>query len=578
MKKAPLLPLLPPVVAGILLADLLPPLPAWVLSLGLLLLAALAYWAFQNHSPQLPLFFLLLSLFLFRTQCQTLSYHHSLPLGMQNLEVKLLDSPRASNLGYKTYAVVQQVWMADHWCPTHAKILLRMADSSAATSLVSGDKVRLSARVSLPRRSSPTDDFDYPQFLRHRNVYYVAFCPASVPPASPSVNFLSSNDISSASRSLSSAVTPLSLSPLHSLLMLRRQWCHKLETMALEQESVGLAQALLLGNREHLSPSTETRFRTAGVAHLLSLSGLHVGLFVALMSRVLRPLERCFVPRHRRVVRLLRHPASQRSLSKVLSGQPAFTSLRLRRLLFLLLQLFLLLCYLLLTGNAPATRRATLMCAMLLVARHTHSSSSLCNTLAAAALLMLMANPALLYDVGFQLSFSAMGSIALIYMPLSQHLQDRFPALLPAANTSPLHRAARFILFSALFATVMQFSTLPLTLYHFHSFPTYFLVANMLLSPLLPLLMASALAALCFGALPLLGPPLLSLYSLLARATNLLTEAVSALPLSLVEPVFFPFPAALLGAALLLSWAFLLQRPALSTNINHHFSPHPLSL
>lgn len=517
MKTSPLLPLLLPVLAGILLAGVVSPLPrAGVVTLLLMLLGLLS-WLVARHRTgvRLVLSLLFLTAFLFRTQLQVHNYAHSLPLGKQQMQVRLLDSPRANTYGYKANALVQQVLSHEGWVPAHSKIVLRIADSAVANVLCRGDRLEVSARVMLPRQPKAADTFNYPQYLRRRNIYYVAYCPITTRPDDPPTLLLSHP------------------SPIHGLLMMQRRWCRHLEDRSMESQSVALAQALLLGNRDHLSDTTQVRFRTAGIAHLLSLSGLHVGLFAALLSFVCRPLGRR----------------------------------RWSRTAILVLQLSALVLYLLLTGDAPSTRRATLMFAFLMVGQHMHTPPPLANTLAGAAFLMLFVNPSLIYDVGFQLSYTAMLAIIMIYIPLWRNLKDSYPSLQPSNGDPIWHRISVYIIQTALFATLIQLSTMPLTLYHFHSFPTYFLVANMILTPLLPVLMMGALASLCFGAIPGLGPVVVALYSFMARGVDWITSAVAALPHALLEPVFFPLPAALLTMVLLVGWAVVLNKKIISDDL-----------
>lgn len=136
----------------------------------------------------------------------------------------------------------------------------------------------------------------------------------------------------------------------------------------------GLALALILGQREQLDAATTRHFYESGTVHLLSISGLHVGLLALLLFR---GLEFGF---------LRRGPA--------LVAVAAITTL-----------------YALVIDAEPPAVRATVMVLLVCAALYSGRTISMFNILAAAALVVVVMNPAELFRTGTQLSFLAVGVI-----------------------------------------------------------------------------------------------------------------------------------------------------------------------
>ena len=133
-------------------------------------------------------------------------------------------------------------------------------------------------------------------------------------------------------------------------------------------------KGMLLGLRNELSPDILDAFRNSGSIHILAVSGLHVGLIATV----------CFF---------------------------GFSLLRLPRKATDLLTIAAVVLYACLVGFRPSVFRASLMAVIFLISRIIERDRDLFNLLAFAALVLLLINPAQLWDIGFQLSFAAVASI-----------------------------------------------------------------------------------------------------------------------------------------------------------------------
>ena len=212
-----------------------------------------------------------------------------------------------------------------------------------------------------------------------------------------------------------------------------------------------LLKALLTGDRSGLSQETVRVFRESGGAHLLALSGLHIGILYLLLSRLLWPLGNS--PRARRFRYAL-----------IVLAAGLFT---------------------LMTGASPSIVRAFLFIFLNETARIACRPRDPLRILSTALLIQLVLTPSAITSTGFQLSYLAMVGIFLLF-PI---LDGWYP---PSSRFDPVRR----IWEAAALSISCQAFTGPLAWFRFHSFPTYFLLTNLFALPLTTLLMGSAVTTL----------------------------------------------------------------------------------
>ncbi len=245
-----------------------------------------------------------------------------------------------------------------------------------------------------------------------------------------------------------------------------------------------VVNAMILGLRDDLDPTLYKAYAAAGAIHILSVSGLHVGVLFAVLSVLLGPLKRR-------------------------KGGMIW---------YAVVQLSLLWFYALMTGfSAPVLRSAGMLTLLIMgdtVGRNQHPL----NTLAASAFFILCAEPFALFSAGFQLSYLAVGGI----MAWQPYLNQLFTFRYTWAN--------RLWEITSL-ALVAQLITFPLAVYYFHQFPTYFLLVNPMVMVLADVLIKLSVATLSLTWVPLLGDALgwlLWSVAWLLNQTVLFTERLPA--------------------------------------------------
>jgi competence protein ComEC len=198
-------------------------------------------------------------------------------------------------------------------------------------------------------------------------------------------------------------------------------------------------KGLVLGIRSGMSAEMREAFVNAGVAHILAVSGSNVAVIAGFLYGLFL---------------LLRIPGRLRDFC-VAAG---------------------ILYYMVLTGSQPPVVRATIMALIVLAGRRLERPVSAVNSLGVAGLLILLLHPAQLFDVGFQLSFSAVLAIVVLY--------DRSATLLRGLSSQRrAGRALRAILALAAVSLVATIGTLPLTALHFERVSVIGLLANIVVVP-----------------------------------------------------------------------------------------------
>lgn len=247
----------------------------------------------------------------------------------------------------------------------------------------------------------------------------------------------------------------------------------------------------LMGNASDLSRDTRQAFSDSGLSHILALSGLHVGIIALVITLALYPLY--------------------------ITGAGKWRALIVITILWL---------YAAVTGLSPSVTRAVIMMSVFLVGRLLQRRTSSVNSLCFAALVILIADPGALFTIGFQLSFSAVLSILLFTEPLNP---------IPQRNRIP-HNLFAMVTVSA----SAMLGTALISAYYFHSLPVYFLISNILVSILLPPLLAGSLLLILFSACGWDAIWLCGIIDGLYSCIDFIATWISGLPGATIDHIYFP--------------------------------------
>ncbi|WP_304966949.1 ComEC/Rec2 family competence protein [Paramuribaculum intestinale] len=261
-----------------------------------------------------------------------------------------------------------------------------------------------------------------------------------------------------------------------------------------------LVNILITGDTSDMNQSTRKSFSGAGMAHVLALSGLHVGIIASLLMIALYPLRLC----------RMRSAASASAI-------------------------ILLWSYAAVTGLSASVTRATVMASVLLMASMLQRRHSPANALCLAAMLIMAFDPTALFTISFQLSFAAVAGILLFARLLNP--------------TAPRRRIAHRLAGIVSVSLSAMLATGAISAYYFHTFPIYFLPANVAVAPLLPLLISGGATAITIEACG--GDPVMlnSVVDRLAQCVTGIANLCNNLPGATLDGLYFS-PWLLVGAAL----------------------------
>jgi len=233
---------------------------------------------------------------------------------------------------------------------------------------------------------------------------------------------------------------------------IRNRINHTLSQYSISKENLSIINALLLGQRQDVSKETYKSFTQSGSIHILAISGLHIGLLLLMLSILFKP----------------------------------FSYFRFGKIITPIIIILLLWMYAFIVGMSASVVRAVTMFSLVTIAIYSNRITNTYNTLVISAFLLLLCNPYYVFDVGFQLSYSAVFAIVWI-KPL-------FDSLWAPEN----YFTRKFWdVFSVTLAA--QLGILPLSLFYFHQFPGLFFVSNMVIIPLLGILLGLGIVTLVFA-------------------------------------------------------------------------------
>ncbi|WP_051273636.1 DNA internalization-related competence protein ComEC/Rec2 [Desulfotruncus alcoholivorax] len=317
---------------------------------------------------------------------------------------------------------------------TSGKVLVRAPGNGPVYQY--GDLLQVGGLIYIPREPTNFDAFNYRDYLERRGIQCLLYANKN-------------QDLKLLGNGAGSQI-----------LLLASKIKGRLTEVAgqtLDNRQAAVIGGLLFGNRDGIDDQTMDIFANTGVAHVLCVSGLHVGY--------------------------------------VLAGVLGLAGLlRLPRRPVLFLAPPLMLFYAAMTGMGPAVVRAVLMATIVLFAAYLGREKDWPTGLALAALVILSINPAYLFEIGFQLSFTATWGILYLGPALGAFLRIRLG--MPVWLAMPLQ-----------VTLAAQLATLPVLLYYFNLLALVAPLANLLLVPMVGVVMLFGFVGCVTGIifLPLAG-------------------------------------------------------------------------
>ena len=377
------------------------------------------------------------------------------------LFIQILNDPVQKKNSYKCLARIECLVHNQNGLYQNEKILIYFKNDRLSRR-VTGSSWIITDKILQPIENFRSSDFDYKKFCRLRHIY--------------SQLYLKENEYS---------IVPYTgtKSALSMLDSCRKKILAVIKKYVPSKSENSLLEALMVGFTDDLDPDLLKSYADTGVIHIIAISGLHLALICQFLQIILL----------------------QKGQNK--SG----------RWIKLVVMIFCLWGYSLLSGASPSVIRAAGMFTLALFARNIVRETTLYNMLAASAFLLICYDPFWIFDTGFQLSYAAVLSLGLFSKPIRDFL--------PLQN-----RILRALWNAASVSIAAQLLTTPISIYYFHRFPAYFLVANLLAVPLSSLILAGGIILCACSPIPLLAQFTGWILGILIRALNGFIDHLSGLP------------------------------------------------
>jgi competence protein ComEC len=345
---------------------------------------------------------------------------------IEAFSVQLFNQPSQGEKTSKAEGEIDAVQIRGKWHRAEGKIHLLFLQENNAFQY--GDGLIIKGNPQTVHAPSNPGEFDYRKFLAFKNIYHQKLV------KSADVRFIKHN-----SRSL-----------LFEWAYAARSWGDRVlhENIKGSQERA-IASALILGVTDELDWNILNAYASTGVLHVLSVSGLHVGIVYMILLFLLKPLE------------------NRREGKWILA----------------IVSIIVLWAYAFITGLSPSVLRSVTMFTFIALSRAINRHTDIYNTLSLSAFILLVYDPFMIMSVGFQLSYLALLGIIYFQPRLYQLWEPKWMWLDKIWEVSSVSIAAQLV-------------TFPVSLLYFHQFPIYFLFANLLVIPVSFVVLVGGLALL----------------------------------------------------------------------------------
>jgi len=384
----------------------------------------------------------------------------------------------------KTVLEISSFREGHYWKPVRGKAIVYLTPHGASDSLQLGDVILFHARMNeIPNTTNP-HAFNYAAYLNGKGIWYQSYVSAT---------HWKKLDVSS------------TLIIRRFSFYLRDQMLKILRTNEISGREFSVAAALLLGYTEEIDEELRHDYAATGAMHILSVSGMHVGIIYVFLEFMLSFLSR--------------NPTGRVLKTIILLGAVWF--------------------YAFLTGLSPSVLRSAAMLSLPIVARTLNRPSDMINVIAVSLLVILAADPYLLGDVGFQLSYLAVLGITWLYPPIyhlftfTRKILDKIWAVVAVSLAA-------------------QIATFPLTLYYFHQFPNYFMLTNIFVVPLSSLIIYTGIFVLAVASIPIVAYLSAQLLAGMIWLLNAIIHFIEGMPFSTLQDIYITLPDVLLMFAMII--------------------------
>lgn len=345
----------------------------------------------------------------------------------QKISIVIGEQLKKTKFNDRYYATIKQIGTKK----TSGKIILNLPKDSLQQTFETGTSLQIKGVMVRNKKLNNPNQFDYSGYLEKKQIYAQLYSDKE----SIAIGANIQKDI------------------WFYISKLRTTIIHNLEKNNFSKNELSVALALIMGQRQDVSPELIQDYQYAGAIHILSVSGLHVGFILLFLNLLLKPIPN--------------------------TKKGAITKL--------VISISSLWFFALIAGLSPSVVRSVTMFSFVAVGYHLRRSLNIYHTILVSILLILLFQPSFLFDVGFQLSYCALFFIIWLQ-----------PLL--ASTYTPKKWLQKYIWNALTVSFAAQLGTLPLSIYYFHQFPGLFFLTNIVIIPLVCFIMVLGVVVMALAA------------------------------------------------------------------------------
>ena len=310
---------------------------------------------------------------------------------------------------------------------------------------INGDYICMSGTVSVPDSAANPGTFDQDIYLRNKGYY---LC-------------ISNGTIESGNH------RPYSI---EGFLYGIKNRCTKIIDNSFDSESAGIVKAMLVADKSTLDKNIKKLYSENGIAHIMAISGVHVAIIGMTLYGFLRKLR----------------------IGRLISGT---------------FSIAIIILYGIMTGMSSSTERAVIMLILSIAAEYFGRKTDAPTSMGFAMIIMVLGNPYVILDAGFQLSFAAITGVTVV-APQLRKLLRMFKCFIKEADEKKKQKHKKIMslrkmiikLIDALVVGIASFiTTTPVIIYYYYQFPPYSILINLIVIPLVSLVVGGSILVVLTG-------------------------------------------------------------------------------
>lgn len=310
---------------------------------------------------------------------------------------------------------------------------------------INGDYICMSGTVSVPDSATNPGTFDQYIYLKNKGYY---LC-------------ISNGTIESGNH------RPYSI---EGFLYGIKNRCTKIIDNSFDSESAGIVKAMLVADKSTLDKNIKKLYSENGIAHIMAISGVHVAIIGMTLYGFLRKLR----------------------IGRLISGT---------------FSIAIIILYGIMTGMSSSTERAVIMLILSIAAEYFGRKTDAPTSMGFAMIIMVLGNPYVILDAGFQLSFAAITGVTVV-APQLRKLLRMFKRFIKAADEKKKQKHKKIMslrkviikLIDALVVGIASFiTTTPVIIYYYYQFPPYSILINLIVIPLVSLIVGGSILVVLTG-------------------------------------------------------------------------------